>query len=882
MSHYNFPQAESCVLGNGFKYIYYAQGENPVVCLQAHVRSGSTHEDIHHSGYAHFIEHTSFKATRSFPKNDLSDYVQSLGGTINAYTDFDSTCYYLMLPSEKVADGVRILSELIRHAKFSPEDIRVEKDIILDEIRQYENEPETDFIEYIQSSYFVQNPMRHPILGYPQSIRSATAGKLRAYYRKTYTPVNSFLVVCGQYDLKDLHSAVILEFGDWETASIKNDPNLDQFLDPEQTRYRFDIRKASPDSEMIAFVVPELTERNFDSEHYLFAMRYFAIGKSSLLYKKLVEEEHLCSSVRVISLSGVLSGASLVMITPFPKVDCNRILDVIVEEYHRTLIFDADPAEFDLIRRDIFHGWYYSFETMENLASALATEELLGSYRSLYEYDQRISLISSESIPAILAKHWLPDNLAIFLQNNRKLPGLKQLPASAFDVAALPNTQKVAVANLSAKSHLATIPARTGYNSAIQPVYSELPYTLYELDNGFRIMHKRSHRSPVTGFSLTTDISQLMEDEEHRGHNYLTSTALLYGSKNFPYEDVMRYSRMHGFNIRVVHHTDTTSYKGKCFTNGLGHVVKLLSELLLYPTFPIRFIKTIKESSIDAIRRDNDFPAALGYNRWQNMIVGRESNLQRSSGTISQISAVTRKDILAWHQNSLDLSRYCLAVVGDYEPEEVFDIVAERFGVSLPGPGKKLSATPYFRSSKVRTRLDNEHGDQAVIHAGGFGVPSDNVLATTAFHVLAQILGGDMGSRFFNTLREKYGYAYQTGFDFSSISTQGMWCAFSYCGIDSYRKARSAMLDILRDVYEKGVTNSELELAKNYLISMNRFDLESVSWLASTLANLVALGYPPEHFIEREPRLRGINLDQVNSLCHDYLNPETIFTHTLI
>jgi zinc protease len=113
--------------------------------MQAVVRSGSANERSPAAGYSHFIEHLVFKSSKRFGFNQISNTVSKLGGSLNAYTDFDSTCYYLLLPSEHLYQGLEILAELLSGARFTAQDVSTEKEIILEEIDQYGDDPRPTF-----------------------------------------------------------------------------------------------------------------------------------------------------------------------------------------------------------------------------------------------------------------------------------------------------------------------------------------------------------------------------------------------------------------------------------------------------------------------------------------------------------------------------------------------------------------------------------------------------------------------------------------------------------------------------------------------------------------------------------------------------------------
>ncbi len=156
---------------------------------------------------------------------------------INAYTDFDSTCYYLLLPSEHLARGLEILAVLASGASFTAGDVKLEKDIIIEEIKQYENEPEIDFIEFIQANYFDRNPLKYPVLGTLASLKHATYPALRAFYDRYYVPGNAVLSICGDLQEAELEQLCATRFAGWKSAELQDSLILQEFLEPERTGF---------------------------------------------------------------------------------------------------------------------------------------------------------------------------------------------------------------------------------------------------------------------------------------------------------------------------------------------------------------------------------------------------------------------------------------------------------------------------------------------------------------------------------------------------------------------------------------------------------------------------------------------------------------------
>jgi len=814
----------------------------------------------------------------------ISDAVSVLGGTLNAYTDFDSTCYYLLLPSEYMELGLRILMQIACQARFLLKDIKIEKDIILEEIRQYQNDPEIDFIEFIQYNSFDHNPMKYPVLGFAETLNGITSSGLSDFYNRYYNPNNAFLVLTGDLVMDEIdkeqyiRNLCMLSFGNWQNNNerVNFDPNL--FLEPEVMGRKLIPRMKKNSFPMIAVTLPELTERHSSSNIMLFAMRAFAIGKSSRLYKTLVEDKKLCSGIRVSSLCGILSGVSVILITPNSVNNLAAITSEIQSEYNNLISEGLNKAEFELIKKDIIYGWLSSFESMENHASTLAMEELYRGYEHIYFYDIEIGDLEYQYVNEGIRAYWTPDSIRIFLQTPI------QAPMITLDIVQDTNQKKFKNSNILVQNDSPILTSTNSekkthdilYNSPHEDFYTSV------LSNGIAITFKHIQDKPFSAVSLSSGLSQLMESDNNRGLNYLCSTAMLYGSKKYDYDAVQRISRYNGINIRVLHHIDSLTFRGKCLNDNLETMLMILSDLFFNPTFPHKHVALIKRVTLENLRREKDFPASVAYKNWFRMLVGNRTNLDSNTGKISQFARIKYNDIVSWYYDMVLEQDFHIGVVGNHSPELVFKLCEQYLGW-CPKNSKKPQRSQFihYNPSQIKEKYQKYPSEQAIINIGGFCCPATQHLENTAMHILAHILGGDLSSRLYTEVREKYGYAYQTGFDVHTITQTGFWNAYAYCDPDNYKPALSLMKDVIKDVCENGISLGELHAAQNYLVASQRFDAESVSWQANTISILQALGYDLQYFLSREARVRTVSVSDVNKVANKYLRSEDLFIHIM-
>ncbi len=868
---YDLPVPEIRFLDNGLKVIHLQDNTNPVICMQLYIRSGSLSERGKQRGYAHFMEHLVFKSTQLYPGNSLSEKASSLGGMLNAFTDYDCTCFYLLLPSEAMEEGLEMLYELAARADFSRHDVEMEKEIILEEIKQYENDPESDFLEYVQMNYFHKSPLKHPVLGYVNTVQNASWETLKRYYKSHYVPQNAFLVVCGNYDARELEDKAKGIFSKWKSEHYPAKTSFS--LEPELNPSRRFARKGHNGSELIALALPELSELHPQSDALLIAMRWLAIGKSSRLFKRLVEEDKICSAVRVHSLCGMSSGASVIMIYPLGNQYLQRILEVFRQELLALINYGIPPAALEEVKADVIHNWLYSFDGVENLANQIAAEEFIGDPKSISRYGETIAAIKDSEVLNAVRHYWQTKRISLFCEDSTTV-----FPDQQFRISTKPVPKETAYIS---EPVIRICPKSQKSNSKQEIVPLAENYSVMRLPNGLKIIHKRVPQKAISGFALSSAISQLAETEGQRGLNFFCTASMIHRSANYDHDALMKYSRAHGFNIRVIHHLDSTTFRGKCQATSLEPALALLGELIARPCVDRDHLRLLKASAIDSIQRDKSNPVSYAYQKWFEMLVGERGNLSRIAGNSADIRSVTKEKIEAWAAN-FSLNRdFHLGIVSSHDPEQILEWGNAYLG-AVKNDTSAFASKPLWNSDSRHYLKVYQQSDQAIIHIGSWATPAALHEDNTAFYVLAQIIGGETSSRFYDIIREKHGLAYQTGFDFSSIHALGFWSAYSFCDRSDYRSCLKLMQNIIAAVAENGVSEDEVRRAINYLVGMNRFDMESPSYTASSMSSLAALGYPDNYYLSREQRLKEVTPELVNKIARRWLRLDAQYTHIVL
>ena len=164
------------------------------------VASGSRHEPERFGGISHFIEHMLFKGTPKRTALEITQAIEGRGGMCNACTSEESTSYFVHLPSEYLSEAVDILADMYLNASIDEEEFERERDVIIEEIKMYEDEPDSLASEKLQAGLFPSHPLGRPVAGTAETLRAMRTEDMREYMRSHYTPDATVAVLAGAFD----------------------------------------------------------------------------------------------------------------------------------------------------------------------------------------------------------------------------------------------------------------------------------------------------------------------------------------------------------------------------------------------------------------------------------------------------------------------------------------------------------------------------------------------------------------------------------------------------------------------------------------------------------------------------------------------------------
>ena len=218
------PTPERVRLPNGLTAVLQPHDAAEVAAVQLWVRAGARDERPDEAGLSHFIEHLLFKGTPTRGPGVIDETISGLGGEMNAATSQDWTYFHVVLPATRLETALDILADAAQHAAFDPVEVERERHVVLEEIRRAEDTPSAALWRILSRGHFGEHAYGRPVLGTAASIVGVPHETILDYFRRSYVPNNSTVVVAGNMPVAESLDAVTRVFGGWAPSPLPARP----------------------------------------------------------------------------------------------------------------------------------------------------------------------------------------------------------------------------------------------------------------------------------------------------------------------------------------------------------------------------------------------------------------------------------------------------------------------------------------------------------------------------------------------------------------------------------------------------------------------------------------------------------------------------------
>jgi predicted Zn-dependent peptidase len=401
-------------LDNGLHVILHQDNSAPIVTVGFMADVGGKdlggNNNPERTGFAHFFEHLlASSATENIPKGQWGQIRALRGGQGNADTTLDRTYYYQTFPSNNLEFALWMDSERLLHPIINQDAIDTQNEVVKEEKREsYDNKPYGQFLFVTNENLFKVHPYKYKNIGEMAHLDAATLEEFQAYFSKYYVPNNLVVVVAGDIDISETKKLV----KQYYSAIPKGKKIVRDFPKEKPITQTINVTTYDANIEIPAIILAYRTPGFTERDAYIFDMvsSYLSDGKSSKLYKKMVDDKKMALEVGAINLGQKDYNLYAIYAIPTGKIELDKLtkeIDEVIIKMQNELIAEKD---YEKLQNIIETNYVDSIASVEDIANALARFYLLyGDVNLINDQIKIYRSITREEIQAAVKKYLNPN-----------------------------------------------------------------------------------------------------------------------------------------------------------------------------------------------------------------------------------------------------------------------------------------------------------------------------------------------------------------------------------------------------------------------------------------------------------------------------------------
>ena len=836
------------VLKNGLTLIVHEDHKAPIVAVNLWYHVGSKNEPKGRTGFAHLFEHLMFGGKNGNQKGWF-EKMEAVGATdLNGTTYYDRTNFFENVPTAALDMTLFMESQRMGHLLdgFDEKLLTTQRGVVQNEKRQGDNQPYRVSEDIItQSVWPTSHPYSHTVIGELADLDAASVADVKDWFSHFYGPSNATIVLAGDITPAEARAKVEHYFGDIPPG-------------PPVVRQKAWIAKRSGEQRAVAQDrVPQARfykiwnipgEGSPDATYLELLSDVLDAGKDSRLYKRLVYQDQTATSVNAGVDVREIAGLFEVTITAKPGIDLARIEKAFNEEFARLLKDGPTAEEVERVKTRSIGQFLRGVERVGGFggkSDTLAASQTYLDSPDAWKADVERTRTATAADLLDAGRRWLSDG------------------AFVLDIVPFPSLAVSA----------------TGLDRATAPVPGEMKppgfvkFQRATLSNGLKVVVAERHDIPLVQMNLLLDAGVASDQFAKPGAASLTAALLGDGTATL---DALQFSDKlldQGASFGAAAGGDATSVQMNALATRLDPTLDLFADAILHPGFRDSDVEREKKLRIAAIAQAKQNPVAEAFRLSPNLVYGPDHAYGVLS-TEATVAALTRDDLIRYHQAWFHPNGATLVVVGDTTLAAILPKLEARFGGWKPGeaPHKNIGPVELAKSSVIYL-VDKPGASQTVITASVVAPPRLNP-DELAIEAMNTVLGGAFTSRLNMNLREDKHWAYGAGSFIREAKGPGLFTAYAPVQTDKTRESFLEMQRELSDVLkDRPITEQDLALARNNLTLSLPGRWETGAAVAGAITDIAVSGLPDDYYDSYARRIGALTTADLARAARTVIKP---------
>lgn len=855
---------------NGLTVLLMEDHSAPVVAFMVTYLVGSRNEVYGTTGATHILEHLMFKGTDKFNRekgNSLDQVLGNLGALLNATTWLDRTNYYEVLPSEHLELAVEIEADRMKNLWLREEDRDAEMTVVRNEFEQGENSPSSSLDQQIWSTAIQAHPYHHSTIGWKSDIENVPIEKLREFYETFYWPDNATVTIIGDFKPEEALGYVKKYYGEIP-SSPEPIPTVYTKEPEQQGQRRLKLRRAGQVGLVgVAHKVPEGSHE--DTYALLVLDKILSEGKTSRFYKEFIDK-----GLAINAFSWYQPFRDPSIFTPYAYVSPGKTHEEVEQVFYN--IYDdiktngVTDAEVEKAINQITAETAYGRDGAFSIASQINEAIAMGDWSFFATYLDNIKKVTPEDVQNVVKKYFVDEKSTVGWFIPKSEGGTEEQTAKEAESfqsshekhfyrdenSTAPMMQSNGGAKISnnvTRTTAAGIDLLTGTTSVEQVVT-------------FKGSFAAGDRFSPKNLPVVADLTGNMLDKGTVDHGKFEIAEML--------ENL-------GAELSFSINTNSLDFNGKCLSKDFDKVMELLAEQLRSPAFSQEeFDKLIKQRQGN-LKQQMESTSQRASEKVNELIFpeGHPNNGATIQEMIDALEKVTLEDIKEFYNEYYGPESMIFVAVGDITPDQTESAIEKYFGGWSGGVD--------YPEVDNANMLDN--GEVAIVQmkdktSATLQLSAPTTLKKTSEDYLPFMLGNDVlghpggfSGRLMQIIRDKEGLTYGIySWHTSDVFADGKWVIQGAFAPQLLEQGIESTARELKRWVDEGITQDELDKAKERLSGQFKVQLSTTNGMASQLLNIAERGYDVRYIDEYPNKLRAVTLDEVNNMIKKYIDPEKV------
>jgi predicted Zn-dependent peptidase len=369
--------------------------------------TGSRHELVAESGITHLIEHMLFKGTASRTAKEIAEAIEGRGGSLNAFTDKEATCYYCRVLSEDTENGIEVLTDMMIHSLIDPTELDREEKVVLEEIKRSEDEPSDHVHELHVMGRWGDHPLGRPVLGTPDSVAGFRRMDITHYLGRRYVGDNIVLAVAGNVDPE-----AVVKAADKVLGKIPAGGGDEPLAAPTSMVANLFVEK---DVEQVHFCLGTEGLSLYDDDIYVLAVLDSVLGgsMSSRLFQEIREKRGLVYSVGSYLLN-YSAGGLLTVYGGTSPTNWEEVQELVDKEFAKVRAGELEADELARTKNYLSGNIVLALEGMSGRMMRMSRNEI--NHRREIPIEEtlgRINAVTADQVTGLAQRLLSPENVSI-------------------------------------------------------------------------------------------------------------------------------------------------------------------------------------------------------------------------------------------------------------------------------------------------------------------------------------------------------------------------------------------------------------------------------------------------------------------------------------